>query len=428
MRASIARCWRATGARRVAERGDEQFLSRRVALALASFGVVSLCAGFAATIFFVEPDVTSAGNDGFSSSALGHRALVELLERAGHDVVLSRGRSAEKVAGGALLVVLEPDGLAEDAAERLAEMIAAAPRALVALPKWTGAEGAEEAGWLDSVELHGADAPDSVLRTCGIAAPVVRIEAGEPSWGSSSFTARPTLEQAQLLAWGALEPWLAADEGVLLGRAVRADERELFVLADPDLLANHGLDDGDNARLALELFARLAPPGSAIVFDETLHGFTVVENVWAALGRFPLVLVLVHGLLVGAVLAWSGMRRFGAPLAGPTGRGTGKHVLVANTAELLLHAGRSRHVLTRYLAQHRRRVARAFHIAADRPGAERRSELERVERAKAPRVTLAEAEAAVQRALDARSGSAQRTLRAARLVREWSREMLHGAR
>lgn len=415
----------------MADQGNQPPFSRRTAIGLAVFSVVSLLAGFAGAIFFVESDVVSAGNDGFSSSALGHRALVELLEEAGYDVVLSRGRSAEKVAGGALLVVLEPgDGyeLDDEDRARFLEMLEAAPRALVALPKRWGSGVAERDGWLGSVELLDEEDPERVLEACGISGTVLRVEEGEPAWSSSSFFGTPALDETQLVAWSALEPWLTADEGVLIGRSEEETGREVFVLSDPDLFANHALDRGDNAALVLELFARIAPPGRALVFDETLHGFTVIERIWAALGRFPLVLVLIQALLVGGLLVWCGMRRFGAPVPDEGGLGLGKRVLVTNTADLLLHAGRSRTVLMRYLAQHRRRVGLAFHIAQDRPRAERRVELERIDRAKAPKVSLAQAEAAVRKATDGRPGSGQRTLRAARLVKRWSEEMMHGAR
>ena len=75
----------------------ERAFSRRAVTLLVVIGGVSLLAGFAAAIFGSgASDVTSAGSDSFSSSALGHRALLELLEDSGRRLVRSRGHSAQK--------------------------------------------------------------------------------------------------------------------------------------------------------------------------------------------------------------------------------------------------------------------------------------------------------------------------------------------
>ena len=57
-----------------------------------------------------------------------------------------------------------------------------------------------------------------------------------------------------------LIPIVSSPEGILLGELGRADGRVL-VLADPDILATHGLGKGDNANLAFRIIDNLRDEG-----------------------------------------------------------------------------------------------------------------------------------------------------------------------
>ena len=140
----------------------------------------------------------------------------------------------------------------------------------------------------------------------------------------------------------------------------------MTLLADPDLLNNHGLVRAQNGALSVALIDRLRR-GAPVVLDATLHGYTVPE-LWSALLRAPLVYPMLQLALLAALWALAGSGRFGAPrrdfdLAtrppvssgaipersfsdGPLG--SGRQVLVENTVELLHRGGHSAHMLLRY--------------------------------------------------------------------------------
>jgi len=123
----------------------------------------------------------------------------------------------------------------------------------------------------------------------------------------------------------------------------------LFVLSDPDLIANHGLARGDNAGRALGLLSRIPGAGQTVVVDETLHGFEQTPSLWRELFVFPLLSATLQGLLALLMLVWSGLGRFGAPMPTSSTHASGRALLIENTAALLGSAGHSAHSLARYL-------------------------------------------------------------------------------
>jgi hypothetical protein len=159
----------------------------------------------------------------------------------------------------------------------------------------------------------------------------------------------PSLREAQLVQSLRLEPLLAASAGILIGR-LRQGRRTVVVLADPDLIENHGLERGDNARIAVELIESLRAGGDGeVVFDEFIHGFTAHPfHMLGILFQFPFALVTVQlGLAVG-LLVWAAMARFGTPAAAPPAMEAGKRSLVETGARLLDQGGRMALLAERY--------------------------------------------------------------------------------
>jgi len=70
------------------------------------------------------------------------------------------------------------------------------------------------------------------------------------------------------------------------------------VLADPDVIANHGLARDGNAALAVAVIGRLRAGNGGVVFDETVHGYVAKPaNPFMLLFRFPFVVATAQGLL-----------------------------------------------------------------------------------------------------------------------------------
>ena len=76
------------------------------------------------------------GPSTYSSSAIGHKALLETLRRLDIPVVISRFRSGEKATGASLLVLAEPDD--SETAAVLLGGFGNLPHGLLVMPKWEG--------------------------------------------------------------------------------------------------------------------------------------------------------------------------------------------------------------------------------------------------------------------------------------------------
>jgi hypothetical protein len=208
-----------------------------------------------------------------------------------------------------------------------------------------------------SSELLPASVPAGVFDELDVELEVVRPAALQLDVNASGLT--PRLAEPQLVRGDALASRISGPDGVLAG-VVDDGERRWLVVADPDLVANHGLAGGENAALALALIEEFRAGGRLIV-DETVHGHTLEPSVWNELGRFPLSLVTLSAALVLGALIWSASRRFGPPLAAPPALAPGKQFLVDNTAALLAHGGHSAETLARYHQACLADVAKALH-------------------------------------------------------------------
>ena len=318
-------------------------------------------------------DVSSSGADTFSRSALGHHAFVELLRELSIPVVVSRHDSAARAGPSALLVIAEPHVLEGDGpeAERLQTMVDGAHTVLLVLPKWMGTADPRAPGWIESAELRPVSESEAALEALGVRGSVIRrpsvSDRARDLGGFDAVVdvdASPILTQAQLLESDEIGPLLSHEGGILVGQITLGGTR-LVILSDPDLLSNHGLGRGDNARLATQLVQSLLDPGEAVIFDETLHGRALEPSLWRALFEFPLALVTVHVFAILALLLWTTARRFGTPLPPPPPVAPGKDYLIRNTAELLRFGGHAHHALSRYLEVTIQDAARILHVPGD---------------------------------------------------------------
>jgi hypothetical protein len=344
--------------------------SRRALAWLVGVGASSLGLALAllATGAPESAEVASAGADAYSRSALGHRGFVALARAGGVPVLVSRYDSGRRAGSSGVLVIAEPRLPEADPnrARRLARMLTEARTALLVLPKWTGSEDPARPGWIGEASALPAMDVRRVLSAAGVAARLVR-ETGTGSERCEGLESPVTLPRPQLLAptTERLKPLVSCPGGLLLGIEEREGLR-LFVLSDPDLLANHGLGRGANAQAAGAIVALARAGEKALVLDETLHGHERVPALWRELFTFPLLPAVVQAALAALALLLAGLGRFGAPVEAGLGIAPGKGVLIENTAFLLRSAGHSGHTLGRYFDATVAEVARAVHAP---PGA-----------------------------------------------------------
>jgi len=272
----------------------------RTVLWLIAVGGLSLLSAVFWGLFGSEvAGVSSARADSFSRSALGHHALVRLLRELEIPVALSRFESGHRAGEAALLLLVEPQ-LSDTSvrnASALRRTVTAAGRALLVLPKWTGTEDPERPGWIAEASLRTRDEVGGILEAVGIGdAQVVRPETTR-EWRTELVDGAPTLVAPQLLRGGStLIGLVHCREGILFGR-VDTHWGSLFVLSDPDVLANHGLGRGVNAALAVGMLRVARSRRHTVLLDETFHGHVQEPSVHRALFDFPLLLATLQALL-----------------------------------------------------------------------------------------------------------------------------------
>ncbi len=344
----------------------EPIFSRRLLIGWIMGAVVV----FALSLYFMGggelsgPD--SVGPSTFSRSAIGHAGIADVLTQLAIPVVKSRSSSLEKLSSGSVLVIAEPrrSGQSEDAIRTLLK----ASTILLVLPKWTGQPSEQKTGWLREVDERPVlDAQ----WTLGLVAPhgeVVR-EDGAVQWTTNALHITPALDlPTQLIRGDRLWPIIGAKQGMLVGE-ISDRNRKIWVLADPDVIANHGLAHEGNAALALALINALRSGDGSVVFDETVHGFVVrPASPFLLLFRFPFVVATVQGLLAIALLLWATLGRFGAPQTAPPALSAGREGLLANMAKLVEFTGHQDVVVKRYVQETVRDVATALHAPRELMG------------------------------------------------------------
>lgn len=332
----------------------EQPFSRMATWILSSGAVVSLLTGFLLLVFRKdEGREISVGSDSYSVSALGHHLLEQLLRATGRPVSVSSSPIGTQGQHN-LLVLAEPDG--SDLA-RFRTILRNADPVLVVLPKRHGTRDERAEHWIDKAILCDVKEAQNLLDEISVAT-VVRPENAPGNWQFSGIMPElplPQIGDLQLLEGSGFRPLIRCRQGTLLAE-FRRGEQTIYVLSDPDPISNHGIGDGDNATFVLEMLDAMRNRRS-IVFDETLHGFETSPSVWAELGRFPLVLVLVHLFLMIAMLGWFAASHFGPMLARPRPLANDKQFLIENTASLMMRSNHTNLAIRRYFRDRARFTA-----------------------------------------------------------------------
>jgi hypothetical protein len=393
--------------------------SKTTLVVVVAVAVVSL--GIAVALTLVGDDLgekRSAGVDGYSVSAIGHKGLVRLLEKLDVPVVVSRSNSGDKARHG-LLIIAEPTVTDDASRERLTTLVDSASNVLVVLPKWYGSAERGKA-WIADAKLLPVDEVTPVIDALQLERTATIERAPAPAgWVVDPRLTRPMIREPQTIATQGLTAIVAdAAGGQLLGQTAR-DGGTLTVLADPDVLNNFGLRTGDNARFVINLIDELRHDGP-VVIDETMHGYAQQPSLVRTLFRFPLVLATLQVLVCAVLVVWAAMVRFGPRREAPPPIAPGKDFLIRNTAALLHYGGHHAHALTRYLQLTVGAVRQALHAPSLAPAA-MTAWLERVRVIRGGKISLVGLEVAAETA-----DTPARVVEVADQVFRWRMEMTHG--
>ncbi len=323
--------------------------SVRVTGILIAVGV--LLAGIFALLTAYGSELTG-GNDGgghaLSRGATGFSAVVALAPAMGTKVRLSR----DEHPGAAGLLVLTPP-LGTDPAKLAALLKGREDAVLVVLPKWQTMPLPLHKGW---VQTTGTLPPIGAVMSLTQAAPgtgaalLVQPPRQLRGTGDVEGLAFDTPAEPRAVSGKELVPEIIGSDGqIVLGWLPK---HNLYVLADPDLINNHGLRTPEQARAAEALLARLggSNPGG-LVFDVTLNGFAREQNLLRTALEPPFLAMTLALLIAAGLTLWQGSVRFGTAQTAPRAIAFGKRALVDNAAALIRMARREPALAERYAAQ-----------------------------------------------------------------------------
>ena len=390
--------------------------------------IAGAAAVFAVSLYLMgQSEMTgtdSSGTSTFSRSAIGHAGIAELLQQVGFSVVKGRSNPLQNLAKGSAVVVAEPR-LGRQSEQSIGAALKAEPVLLV-LPKWSGEPSAQAAGWLDRASERFIGEAQWALSLIAPRAEVIRVDE-EVAWTTNALGRPPNLvSPAQLVRGTGLRGLIATERGMLLAE-VREGSRTIWILADPDVISNHGLARQGNAPLAIAMFKQLRAGNGSVVFDETVHGYLVQPaSPFMLLFRFPFVIATAQGLIAIALLLWATLARFGPAQSAPPPLRAGREGLLQNIAKLIEHAGQQQVVVRRYVQETIRDVARQLHAPRGLSGAALTSWLQRVGASRGADLDCGTLVQQASELAQMRRPDPLSLIRLARDMHGWKGQILHG--
>lgn len=364
--------------------------SPKVILALVLVGVVAF-AGLAVLAAYA-PDLRG-GDDApahaLSRSAIGYSGAPILMEKLGLQTVVSRTRptvaqpvaeaapeasSSDEESGdepyaaapvaGTRAYVLTPDG--SEGAEALRPFVQSG-RVLLVMPKWMVGRDPIRRGYVRKIGVYPRGDYDLLLKPYAkvtrvtpartSSRPVLRAVNGP--LGSGTYYRLGQIDRLQTVSGAGWAPILVDGAGsMVLARSTT--HPNVWLLADPDLLNNHGLSDLNNARTGAAILQAFSDGGErGLTFDVTLNGYERGRGLWRTMLEPPWLAATLIGVMAAVLMGVHALARFGQPQRGGRAFALGARALVDNSADLVRTARREHELAPAYAALIRALVTRA---------------------------------------------------------------------
>ena len=345
---------------------DHGFNPRLIA-AVVAIGVIAFIALWA--LIALAPQISS-GNDGgghaLSKAAPGYAGIVDLAERAGAEVELRRRVEVESYEEYEPLLVLTPTHRTR--APEIAELLDAQRTGpvLIVLPKWqTMAVPGQtpKPGWASAgfpVRPPAKMLPPAYFGTVAIKAAPSKAQQVPARLGGRSFAASLP-GNVQTIEGGNLETLIAGPGGAAV--LAQVGERDIYVLADPDLINNLAFASRDRASAGVVLIDALAEYADAdgLAFDVALNGFGGQRSLLRFAFVPPFIGITLCLIAAGMLALWQAWMRFGPALKPGRAIPVSKAALIANSADLIRQARRELDGADAYVKSQRIAIARRLH-------------------------------------------------------------------
>lgn len=350
-----------------------------VAAGLIAFGALVLLLAFGG----------GAPRDGrahaLSVSATGFKGLVDLVGnfRQTHIIREAGDFGVENL----VVVAIEPTSRPADLARLLEQRHGKAT--MIILPKWITRRDPARRSWVRAL------GPGAGFEAVGQLRRAMTLRLARPPQDARRAKGEDILEgldvpipaTPQVVAGEDLTPLASLPGGGAL--VARMGDQPHYLVADPDLLNNHGLSSPDTARAALALIDALnATDAESVGFDVTVNGLGAVRSERPSLLRTmfePPFLAMTLALFAAALLAGlHGAVRFGQARREERAIALGKAALVENSAGLIRLARREAHLGSAYADLVRHDAARTASAPAWLSGEALDAYLDRLSRGDGP--------------------------------------------
>ncbi|MFD2205294.1 hypothetical protein [Kiloniella antarctica] len=415
---------------------DDRIFSKRTLFWLILIGILSFAGAFIASVYQDKLiQLSSYGANSYSESAIGHKAFTKLLKQLDFRVRISQQtRSGFNFSDVKLVIEPESETGLSDALSGFSGV-----GSLIVLPKWRAQQDPEIRKWVKLVELRDPSQVENVIDYISTDIELVRsgldVQAENFTWDTETFTLNEqiTLLGPQLIAGDSdlIRPLVYNDNGVLLAEVIKPgflyDIDRTWILSDPDVLSNHGLDNGGNAAFMISVLDALTlNKVGGVIVDETSHGFASEPSLWRKMLEFPFAVVTLIALCSVLLLAWSSMSRFGAPEKTDKAYQAGKEFLIGNTAELLAFGGHGALMLRHYVDRSLHSVATNLHAPKELEGPALLVWLDRVGHARGLSFKGSDVIKKAEQHYTSNSFNVLAAIKSAQDIHRWKQEMLHG--
>ncbi len=337
----------------VAERADANPFSATTIIWMIVAGLLAFAGFLFLTAYAPKWD---RGSDGgthvLSKSGVGFSGLYALeKDWNGDDVALIENKD-EWYTKGLLIVPIE-ETMAPEALEALVRVRQASQMegatTLYILPKWDTQPDPKRRGWVSHMGTT-AGPPSKLIKVLGeVEVLPGTTDKGERVTGLDGVDL-PAPPDIRYISKGVTPILSDSKDRTILGMIDNDDTPAAFILADPDLLANHGLKTRAGAAAAIAILQALRPDGEGdIAFIARLAGGSDNRNLLQLMFEPPFLAFTITLIAAALLVGLHALGRFGPPAIEGRAIPFGKRALADNVATLITRAGREDRLGDRYV-------------------------------------------------------------------------------